>query len=310
MILFFKKVLRIIPGITLFLLPLITFAAGYRPIVGIPGVSDGNFNEYINAIYALAISLAALLAVIKIIIAGVKWMMTDIVTSKMDAKKDIQGALLGLLVILAAVLVLTVINPDIIDNEDGVGLGNSGFPTLDTGVAPPDPVVASTVTPTVEDGYTWILCTDPYLAKESYSESCVAEGNSLTYDCGGGGTNQISCISPTASQQSAIGSLLPSETTVVEKESFADLYVAYVNPELSPEVLADAAMALQVTRGAEVQQYFGVLNSNNAGSLTREQISGFTRTCQQYAQLEGDTSIGVFDSNIGATEYLICAKIN
>ena len=92
--------------------PLISFAQ-YTPLVGIPGVSGGNFDSYINAMYGLAISIAALLAVIKIIIAGVKWMMTDVVTSKSEAKKDIQGALLGLLVVLAAVLILTVINPQI-----------------------------------------------------------------------------------------------------------------------------------------------------------------------------------------------------
>lgn len=97
--------------------PLLVFAQGYTPLVGIPGVSNPNtdFNTYINTIYALSISIAALLAVIKIVIAGVKWMMTDIVTSKGEAKKDIQGAVLGLLLILGAVLIIEVINPDIND---------------------------------------------------------------------------------------------------------------------------------------------------------------------------------------------------
>lgn len=90
--------------------------AQYQPLVGIPGVSDPqNFDEYLQSIYATAISLAALLAVIKIVIAGVKWMTTDIVTSKSDAKKDIEGAVFGLLIILGAVLILYIINPDIGD---------------------------------------------------------------------------------------------------------------------------------------------------------------------------------------------------
>jgi len=88
--------------------------AQYQPLVGIPGVNDTqNFDEYLQAIYATAISLAALLAVIKIVIAGVKWMTTDIVTSKSAAKMDIQGAIFGLLVILGAVLILYIINPNI-----------------------------------------------------------------------------------------------------------------------------------------------------------------------------------------------------
>lgn len=97
----------------LILLPVtLTGAQEYTPLVGIPGVADPNsdFSTYINSLYILSISIAALLAVIKIIIAGVKWMMTDVVTSKSEAKKDIRGALTGLLVVLSAVLILTVIN--------------------------------------------------------------------------------------------------------------------------------------------------------------------------------------------------------
>ena len=40
-------------------------------------------------------------------------MLSDIVTSKENAKKEIQGALLGLLVILSAVLILDTINPEL-----------------------------------------------------------------------------------------------------------------------------------------------------------------------------------------------------
>ncbi len=101
----------------LLLLPAaLALAADYQPIVGIPGIEDTNamdFDGYINALYSLSIAIAGLLAVIKIIIAGVKWMTTDIVTSKGEAKKEIQGALIGLMVVLAAVLTLNVINPNL-----------------------------------------------------------------------------------------------------------------------------------------------------------------------------------------------------
>ena len=120
--------------ITLILvLPVVALAQDYVPLVGIPGVNDsGDFGQYINSLYGLSISIAALLAVIKIIIAGVKWMMTDVAPNKSDAKKDIQGALLGLLVILAAVLILTVINPDLgganlgFENVNGVTAQTAG----------------------------------------------------------------------------------------------------------------------------------------------------------------------------------------
>jgi len=99
------------------LIPTSVFAeeAANNFLVGIPGVGDptGDFDGYINAIYAMFISLAALLAVVKIVIAGVKYMFTDIVPQKTQAKQDIQGALFGLLIVLGAVLILTVINPDL-----------------------------------------------------------------------------------------------------------------------------------------------------------------------------------------------------
>jgi len=101
-------------------LPLLTLAqTQYQPLVGIPGVTtsgDGrvDFDSFINSLYALSIGIAALLAVIKIVIAGVKYMLTDIVTGKEEAKKDIKGALLGLLVVMGAVLILTVINPQLV----------------------------------------------------------------------------------------------------------------------------------------------------------------------------------------------------
>lgn len=111
----YKKIFLIA---ALFIFPAFTLAAGeYKTLANIPGINDPNldFGSYINALYTLAIALAALLAVIKIIIAGIKWMMTDIVTSKQDAKNDIWGATMGLLLILAAVLFLSIINPDLTD---------------------------------------------------------------------------------------------------------------------------------------------------------------------------------------------------
>lgn len=100
-------------SVTLLLVPVFVFAQ-FKPLVGIPGVTNPeDFDQYLQAIYATAISLAALLAVIKIVIAGVKWMTTEIVTSKGDAKKDIEGAVFGLILILGAVLLLYIINPDI-----------------------------------------------------------------------------------------------------------------------------------------------------------------------------------------------------
>ena len=108
-----------IASLVILFAPTVVFGAvEYAPLVDIPyltggGVSD--FSSFINTLYALSISIAALLAVVKIIIAGMKWMLSDVVTNKSEAKKDIQSALLGLLIIIAAVLIISVINPDIVN---------------------------------------------------------------------------------------------------------------------------------------------------------------------------------------------------
>ncbi len=134
---------------SLMLVPAVASAVVFKPLVGIPGVSGNtDFNTYINALYALSISLAGLLAVIKIIVAGVKWMLSDVVTSKQEAKSDMQGALLGLLIVVSAVVVLNVINPQLtqttlfVSPVDVVPLtpgGSTGPTSTPANPAPPIP---------------------------------------------------------------------------------------------------------------------------------------------------------------------------
>jgi hypothetical protein len=101
--------------------PIIVFAQGkYAPLVTIPGVTDkdgANFSEYINFLYGAAIAIAALLAVVKLIIAGVKYMLTDIVPNKSQAIGDIRNALFGLLLIIGSVIILNTINPELSQNK-------------------------------------------------------------------------------------------------------------------------------------------------------------------------------------------------
>jgi hypothetical protein len=93
-------------------------ASDYVPMVGFPGLENASgltTQQYVQAIYNLAISVGALLAVIQIIFAGVEYMFSDVVTSKSAAIKRIRGSLLGLLIIISAVLLLQTINPDLLN---------------------------------------------------------------------------------------------------------------------------------------------------------------------------------------------------
>ena len=116
----YSNVKRSILGNLLIAVMLAVPMVGYAqadPLVGIPGVSGGSMSELINALYLVAISVAALLAVVKIVVAGAKYMLSDVVTNKQDAIKDIRGALLGLLIVLAAFLILSTINPQLLELE-------------------------------------------------------------------------------------------------------------------------------------------------------------------------------------------------
>ncbi|MFN3188245.1 MAG: pilin [Candidatus Paceibacteria bacterium] len=98
--------------------PELALAQTFRSIVDIPGITDnpdstGNFGLYINALYIFAITVGAMLAVLKLVAAGVKYMFSDIVTNKEAAKSDIKGALLGLLIVIGAVVILNTVNTDL-----------------------------------------------------------------------------------------------------------------------------------------------------------------------------------------------------
>ena len=112
-----KKTLLLLTSATLLALPLLAYAqtSAYRPLIQLPITTGGapGWQGYIDLLYATAISLAALLAVMKIVIAGAKYMFSDVITNKAEAKNDIQGALLGLLLILGAVILLNLINPQL-----------------------------------------------------------------------------------------------------------------------------------------------------------------------------------------------------
>lgn len=151
----------------LLLAPVVTLAQ-FKPLVGIPGISDPNadFNTYINTIYAISISIAALVAVIKIIIAGVKWMLSDLVTSKQDAKSDIQGALIGLLIIISAVLILEVINPQLTKTS----LFLSPVSTVPGNGTPPGPAPAPSPLP-------------PIVTLQDYEITQCATGGWNGWDC-------------------------------------------------------------------------------------------------------------------------------
>lgn len=89
----------------------------YIPMVGLPRLDPNaqTTEQYVQALFFLSIAAAAMLAFIKILFGGVKWMLSDVITDKASAKKDIQGAIFGLLIVLSAYVVLNTINPQLLE---------------------------------------------------------------------------------------------------------------------------------------------------------------------------------------------------
>lgn len=176
-----------------YLLLIVTIAI---PSVAIAQVPFGTFQEvpfingagattedYISALYFIAISAAAILVVIRLIMAGTKYMLTDVVSTKSNARDDIKNSILGLLIILAAVTILNTINPqltrtDIFRNASMTG-GNSGGANGGGG-----PVTSGGNS--CQSGQIWMECEG---ANDGDGGGCFAPGN--TSWCTGAGGQVI-----------------------------------------------------------------------------------------------------------------------
>jgi hypothetical protein len=91
----------------------------YQPLLPITmpnGAPLGNPNilEYLKNIYTFGIALVGGLAVIKIVYGGIVYMLSDVVTNKSEAIKEIQAAVVGLLVALGSATLLFTINPKLL----------------------------------------------------------------------------------------------------------------------------------------------------------------------------------------------------
>ncbi len=120
----------------------------FSPLVGIPGLTNStDLGKLLNALYVLAVTGGALLAVLVITFAGFKYMATDSVGSKEDAKNDIKSALLGLIIILSTALILRTISGDVnfnvLSGMPKLQQQNPAVASCPTGIRAPDGTCAS-----------------------------------------------------------------------------------------------------------------------------------------------------------------------
>ncbi|MBI5045590.1 MAG: hypothetical protein HZC14_01120 [Candidatus Niyogibacteria bacterium] len=116
-------ILTIIAAV-LVLTPILTY--GYTFLAPLPGLEktiEGSslFSAYLSALFRFAIVIASILAVIVIIIAGLKYIGAAGNTAVVnDAKDQIYWAVLGLILALSSWLILSIINPKLLVLKLGV----------------------------------------------------------------------------------------------------------------------------------------------------------------------------------------------
>ncbi len=89
----------------------------YNLIQPLPGIqSTPSFPDYIVKIIPIILGLAAVLAVVKIVWAGIRWGASlGNASAITEAKEDIWQAILGLALAIASWLILNTINPNLVN---------------------------------------------------------------------------------------------------------------------------------------------------------------------------------------------------
>jgi len=95
--------------------------AEYTLTVDYPTIGEvtptNELTGYIRYIYLLGLSLVSITALGALVYGGFTYMLSGTVTTKDEAKKYIWGAISGLVLALAAYLILNTINPDLVSLE-------------------------------------------------------------------------------------------------------------------------------------------------------------------------------------------------
>jgi formate hydrogenlyase subunit 3/multisubunit Na+/H+ antiporter MnhD subunit len=84
------------------------------PFAQIINQDDLSLAQFLNAAFKIALGIAAMIAVARVLYAGFRYMTSTVPHAKEQSKKILREAVLGILILISIVLVLGYINPNIL----------------------------------------------------------------------------------------------------------------------------------------------------------------------------------------------------
>ena len=280
-----KSLYLFIGGILFLAVPSVVFGQNvYKPLISIPGITDSSdFGQYINALYSLSISIAALMAVIKIIIAGVKYMLSDVVTNKSEAINDIRSSVVGLIIVISAVLILTEINPKLVETEVILTPVKSAANT---------PGVAVAGANETGNGYTSAPLTD-----KAFEASCESKAGS-EYRVADGRQVCFEPLNPAQKSFVAAFSRENSDSAVLEKRfQTAHFPMQETDSAKIDKVIQDNGG----TRAPLVLKY-----EEPYGAIDKENVNTIVSTCLEYKAKLNNPSFQVQPIINSKDKYIAC----
>ena len=170
-------------------------AANFVPLTNFPVFAQGlttapTLPNFFNQLYKYCVGIAAVLAVLQIMRAGVMYMGGDSVTETKEARALIASSLLGLVLVLSPVIVFGIINQKILNldlSSDFAWLNSNSSATASTPAATPAPANCPTTLGNgamIPAGCPTTICTNqPGYQVQTYGGTkpqyeCVQPGNS------------------------------------------------------------------------------------------------------------------------------------
>ncbi|HYE22920.1 MAG TPA: pilin [Candidatus Paceibacterota bacterium] len=188
-------------ALALILIPATAFGQtdnSFAPLTSIPGLETAgeapNITSFLNQLYKICIGVAAAIAVLQIIRAGILFMTNKgSVSENEQARSLLQGAVFGLILVLSPVIVFGIINPKILELNFSADLLETA-PAPSGGTGNSDPSQNPICTNDTHDQYQYATVPQGGQCNDVLGGGWVTLGDATAVCCSGTrGEGQVCC---------------------------------------------------------------------------------------------------------------------